>query len=858
MINFNDVLYHYLSDIYDVSLSKVYYKLLYSLSSNPIIGANLGNVSYNDAADVNKPGFKGHMLAGSDYTNNIMLRTNLYALKALITHKTKNKPTFLLSEYKDLSDPYKDRLKCCLPMYKELFGHIITKADTLGYAIPPSTNVALLIEIGFGRGRYWDWSISGRELSSLFNTAGGGTHQFLYAAPGANDTWSKIADDIFGTDKLGGAIVTPTTNLFIAGTTDLQNAAYNNLKNFLKVRLANGTLIARLSNSNNDYKSGVEHNSAFGTMPAGRVKYTSNPVTKADREDPATWIIFKHAAGGPNFEISEIYVTEAFLKAKSNIKTRFFKIVGNILGRDRVNPGAEHNGAYTAAGITPTPSQYYRPLMDNIDNIKNICSGIISDITDVSKELDDIPIHGQVSPKFIENYKDQNGVSPFMPYSTVSWYCSNTNTHSPLYRRFSLYGSDDFKLAFANRALRGSMNLKKFDLDYFPSTLTTVKDYEAAIRGKVETKLLTKVLHNASWMGKYAYYLPMNSSISNISYTSADMNILNPVDGKDYSLGTKELTLSIRETVNLMESIRIDDQKLLLITSTNSKATKRTKACLTNILDLNISPINVYALYRQVPFCGLYMYAFNGDIMTMDVLGFKLSKDSWHHLNIKKINSPSSLVLDAVKKADTMHNGNPNIVEADLAQQVIYNILIGDKKVNITEPQYYTFISSIFENDLMGTKVGKDSPIKHDHLKFITEELIGKMFLNTFTKGATKAKDQISIGPSKKLALAGTRAGANNPIVDKDGNSINTGALRTIGGVDLSPAGSAGLFLVTEGLARLNNQSIQHIVFLEIMQEVCRYFLLQSMNQPSYAVDPQILKSTQILLDYLGISVEAP
>jgi hypothetical protein len=75
---------------------------------------------------------------------------------------------------------------------------------------------------------------------------------------------------------------------------------------------------------------------------------------------------------------------------------------------------------------------------------------------------------------------------------------------------------------------------------------------------------------------------------------------------KPYQVGEIERTV-----LDITESKDSNEQMMLLISDKKGIVFDNMKAMRDNILDLNICPVNVHALYRQIPFLGIHTYAYN-------------------------------------------------------------------------------------------------------------------------------------------------------------------------------------------------------------------------------------------------------
>lgn len=91
------------------------------------------------------------------------------------------------------------------------------------------------------------------------------------------------------------------------------------------------------------------------------------------------------------------------------------------------------------------------------------------------------------------------------------------------------------------------------------------------------------------------------------------------VPGKYYPLPTYAIAKSLNDVIKLTESSFRDDKIKELVDYMTEGDRHRNRLDIQNIIDLNIVPINVHALMREIPLANLYNYAYTFDRMIIEL-----------------------------------------------------------------------------------------------------------------------------------------------------------------------------------------------------------------------------------------------
>ena len=171
---------------------------------------------------------------------------------------------------------------------------------------------------------------------------------------------------------------------------------------------------------------------------------------------------------------------------------------------------------------------------------------------------------------------------------------------------------DEHKLMHAFRpALTGESNLEAFTW-----MKDLIKKYNSLNKAIIDSKQYDILLGYQNCLIKWAYYQDL------IASPSVDKK---PI--QDGDLLTHQTKIDARSVVELTEG-RDPNIQLGKMLSNGTSSSSRLSLIKNNIIDININPINIHALYRQVPFVGLFMYEYNANsLLIKNLEGVERVKD---------------------------------------------------------------------------------------------------------------------------------------------------------------------------------------------------------------------------------------
>lgn len=781
MIQFNCVIDHFLKDIFDWSTHKIYSKLLYSLTAGNLtsdIQQSYKAFSVSrDMGDYNLfPNLFPRKITPYLLSNNVS-----YLLGTFVASYTKGRKTYIMDEFSELSDPYKEKLKANLPIYMILLKQLINKGDTIKNCFPKSKVNYLSNSPDLRLGPFKNlsnlsWSAGTDGKISLFVDSGATATNT--AIPTGTMTYQELINSAFPEIKAG--------DLLTAADDAAKKAAFDDLK----LRNKDGDLITVTAGawhkntfSDPDFFKDFVEGKFFDTAGAGD---GANPYT--------------------GFRITDSLVN-ARAKQRKNL-VDFFRSEFGV-----ADTSAQYSAPVFLTGVLR--KDRYAELMDFVDKITSNCTGLLGSIDLVMKELDDVPLHGETNQRFIEQYKSLNGKFPFMPISITSYHFKKNNT------LFTDYGTDEFKLAFATRGVRGAFNLKKMDIDSYPGLEPILKEYEMVYK-KIDTKCVKEIIDHLTYLSRFVCFYRTNAALYNVPYSRS-------IDPKVIIFDTKETDkdCSLKQVLDLMESTEQVKQKAFLADDSSKKSgQERDLVIKINIADLNINPLSVWALYRQVPFVGSHIYAYNSDLVIAKTLGVTLLENEKYH--------------DFVRKSTKYGAGDQRMFEL---------LRTSDTKYIFDVPNYCQFLVETF---------GEQRPKLYQDEYFPKEIVSSLLFISTHDasgprKPITNPNIDIDKDASDKIILGVARR--TTPFNIRYGDSDN---IPTAFGIDAAKAAEraeqARLMLV-EGKDRMNLFGVQQLHFIEVIYNITkRYLIKQILNAKKPDWDnKEILQSMDILSNYLGI-----
>jgi hypothetical protein len=262
-----------------------------------------------------------------------------------------------------------------------------------------------------------------------------------------------------------------------------------------------------------------------------------------------------------------------------------------------------------------------------VDKFIKYTTALINGAELTLRDLDSTNTIGDISKNFITDYKTRNRMPPIIVPSYFKKVTLNRFIDRPMFSENDDPGSNEFKLTYGFRNMISEGGKK--DKSAFEYLLTRVN---SSLSQQINPQMYSSLLDQQITLQSYLY------SVLN------DKNAFSFLDMDLYGKFTNEEKTDANQLIYQIES---SNQKAVMrqLCANNSKTkiiTDRGMAIKVNILDMNISPVNLKALTRSVPFANLFNYSFTCNEVLKDSAHFKkivefLDKDEEVLINNKDI-----------------------------------------------------------------------------------------------------------------------------------------------------------------------------------------------------------------------------
>jgi hypothetical protein len=295
-------------------------------------------------------------------------------------------------------------------------------------------------------------------------------------------------------------------------------------------------------------------------------------------------------------------------------------------------------------------------ILLTLDRVMQGCAAVCKCIKTVLGELSDEPQYLETRQHSIKDYAATNGSEAFMPLSSVSYYLGAAlGAYEPKF----FPGNASFKLQYGTRGILcgGDTSLKAV-----PGMKSILARHNESSEGEyhfTESELASHVTNTITLL-KYVIDLKhcrgLVSPVGSGHY-STNAFVMYPLHTwalKASGMAATGANPTVLQVVELTESSHQNEQRLKLVNHVGrheddmlygDRDSIRNK----NIIDMNITPININALRREIPFLNLYNYSWTFDSMICDLLD--VSKD------ILYTDDFSSVVVGSGQRRHRKHGG---------------------------------------------------------------------------------------------------------------------------------------------------------------------------------------------------------
>lgn len=276
-----------------------------------------------------------------------------------------------------------------------------------------------------------------------------------------------------------------------------------------------------------------------------------------------------------------------------------------------------------------------------LDKVIQGSQSLVGCMNEVLRELEDTdPRYMETYKDFIKDYKTLNGRNPLMPYSSLLYllrdgqYGADNNAALP----FSGLGNSKFKLMYGSRLVL-SRPTEMVRAEHVPGLRDIVQMHNESVDARYHFEMsdLEKYLLSSSDLLRYIVYSrqlrgEMTQLVNNQGNVANSLGIVQqPLtdalvqERVVYSLDTD---VSLEDVISITESSFQEDSRRnitnrMVDMGQNIMRDGRDKIRVYNLIDLNIMPINVHALMREIPLINVYNYAHTFDKMVCDLFGVR-------------------------------------------------------------------------------------------------------------------------------------------------------------------------------------------------------------------------------------------
>ena len=278
---------------------------------------------------------------------------------------------------------------------------------------------------------------------------------------------------------------------------------------------------------------------------------------------------------------------------------------------------------------------------NTLNSIIEASRALINDATNVLAEINVKQQFFELKENFIKNYYNNNNTLPLMPLSLNTVILHNNIFQNGPNAPYTLIPypnklDNEFKLLYGmnsvinNKALDNSINsyiwLKEELKNYNNSSLSVNKIDVAKVNDYIEmnnklTISLASIIHYNQFLNEnktnnfFIYINPITlagTAPLPCDYTDTYYTQLNAQSVLNEALDSVDNT-SLANTKNKISNIIKQSNTTLDISRVNAR--------FLNILDLNIVPLNIHALMREIPLTNIYNYAFTYDHIVKQLFG---------------------------------------------------------------------------------------------------------------------------------------------------------------------------------------------------------------------------------------------
>jgi hypothetical protein len=398
------------------------------------------------------------------------------------------------------------------------------------------------------------------------------------------------------------------------------------------------------------------------------------------------------------------------------------------------------NALYPLSGEV-TSEDMKKRLGGIVDMITYAANTMRNAASEVLKELGDNPVYFETQEGSIEAYKVSYGNPPLMPLSLSTWFLNNLSKTDPLatpvhlqgrysidtkiYPKFSL-GAPDFKLQYGVRQLLARSTTLSYD--QIPGVKAALDEYNAsslsheAIDGMKHLAYVDSIITLLRFAVDCRNYKPMAAS-TNYLFSTEDLLVDSPNYGlkptDDHALTTvvwplfgalrtpkNESGCTINDIISVVEGAIQDDAiaKITRMVSGAPRSNTRKQQRVYNLIDMNIVPINVHALMRDIPLANLYNYEYTFEQMVASMLGEQTAQfnTAWSEGGLSDDKTVNTRLMFLRLLNNPYIEVSPSLYGTGItnSKSFIHRIFRGDNSLGMGRPKFLS--DQLFNKALFG------------------------------------------------------------------------------------------------------------------------------------------------------------
>jgi hypothetical protein len=425
-----------------------------------------------------------------------------------------------------------------------------------------------------------------------------------------------------------------------------------------------------------------------------------------------------------------------------------------IHGHGAVNPVADFYPAGALSGLEELDGGKLSAAMKSkiasiVDAVSAGAFTLSSSASETLKELGDTPVYFQTQEGSIEQYTMRYEKMPMMPLSLVTYFLNDLEQGAALpgapaappdaindKKLFPghVLGTAEFKLMYGTRQL--VMRSTPVGFEQMPGAKAILDTYNgvSARREQIDEsrflafaqsvvgsiRYITESRNIKSALSTVRTLFPFRSfeggAANGLRYFTAAAGGVPATGNAAYSVNAPAANNIQNYVVNVLESSNQDEEISNIVSrvsgSGQSQMGARDKEHILNLIDMNIIPINVHALMRDVPLANMYNYEFTFEQMIASMFGEQSSRytDNRGYLGrvlpyIDNANTANTrqmflrLLVDPYLALDTRTYGSE--VWGQGSAGFVHRIFRGDNNLGMGRPKFLS--DQLFNKVLFGS-----------------------------------------------------------------------------------------------------------------------------------------------------------